>query len=156
MSSDRLAFVSFERASGKFVGFLSIEGAVGSERDPEAVLREATKIYEQSVAGMVSALAEIETARASRTLIPARTVWRLGHIIFELKDELAKLGLQLDGMYEHLTRDLGVNQKWLEKVVSLRRYLPEESLIPESLNWGRCEKGTARIAQRLSSGLASE
>lgn len=156
MTPDKLAFVSFEPARGKFVGFLSIEAAVGSERDPEAVLAEATEVYGQSVAGMRSALGEIETARASGTLIPARKVWRLGHIIFGLTDELAELGLQMDGMYDHLTRDLAVKKKWLEKVVILRRYIPEEAMIPETLNWGRCEKGTRRVAQRLSRGLVPD
>lgn len=153
MTLDNLAFVSFEPANGQFIGFLSMEAAIGSERDPEAVLREATRIYEQSIARMRSVLVEIQTARANRNPIPAHKVWQIGHIVFELRDELERMGLQLDGVYKHLTRDLGVKLKWLEKVVTLRRYIPDKSLIPESLNWGRCEKGTRRVAERLSKGL---
>ena len=156
MSPDNLAFVSFEPARGKFAGFLSIEAALSSERDPEAALAHASEVYGQSVAAMQSALRDIEAARASRRLIPARKVWQLGHIIFELKDELAELGLQLDGMYNHLSRDLPVKKKWLEKVVIMRRYIPEQAMIPETLNWGRCEKGTRRVAQRLSKGLVPD
>jgi len=150
---DKLAFVSFEPGNGRFIGFLSMEAAVSSERDPEAVLREATKIYERSITRMRSILVEVQAARTNRKPIPARKIWQIGHAIFELRDELKRLGLQLDGVYDHLTRDLGVKRKWLEKVVTLRRYIPDESLIPESLNWGRCEKGTRRVAERLSKGL---
>jgi len=150
---DNLAFVSFEPANEQFIGFLSMEAAIDSERDPETVLRKATKIYERSITRMRSILVDIQIARANHNRIPARKVWEIGDIIFELREELERLDLQLDGVYKHLTRDLGVKQKWLEKVVTLRRYLPDKALIPEWLNWGRCEKGTRRVAQRLSKGL---
>lgn len=153
MSLDNPAFVSFEPRSGRFAGFLSMEAVIGSEADPEIMLREATEIYQGCVSRMRSLLVEIDTLRSNRVLIPARKIWQLGHVIFVLREELARLGLQLDGVYDHLTRDLGVKRKWLEKVVIFRRYIPEEGMIPESLNWGRCEKGTARMARRLSKGL---
>jgi len=156
VSLGKLAFVSFEPINGQYMGFLSIEAAISSDRDPEAVLREAANIYEGSIKRMRSILAEIEAARTNHKPIPARKIWQIGHAIFELRDDLRRLGLQLDGVYDHLTRDLGVKRKWLEKVVTLRRYIPDKSLIPESLNWGRCEKGTRRIAERLNKGLPLE
>jgi len=72
-----------------------------------------------------------------------------------LKDSLEILGLQLDSMYKHLTRDLGVKKKWLEKVIILRRYIENEEIIPQSLNWGRCEKGTRKVAKKISEGTYS-
>jgi hypothetical protein len=154
MTLNNLSFVSFEPRDGKFIGFLSMEAAIGSERDPEAILHKATKIYERSIIRIRSILVEIKSARANRKPIAARKIWQIGDIIFELRDNLEKLSLQLDGVYVHLVRDLGVKRKWLEKVIILRRYLPIESLVPKSLNWGRCEKGTRRVAERLSKRLS--
>jgi len=156
MTLDKPAFVSFEPRNEQFRGFLSIEAALGAERDLGDLLREATTIYERYIARMRSVVVEIQVVRANRELIPARKVWQLGDTIFALRDELERQGLQLDGVYDHLTRDLGVKRKWLEKVIILRRYLPDKALIPKSLNWGRCEKGTRRVAQRLSKGLSLE
>lgn len=151
-SLNTLGFVSFELKDGQFVGSLAIEAAIGNKRDPEVVLREATKIYKRSIKRMCSLIADIQNMRHSHKPIPARKIWQLGDAIFELRDDLENLSLQLDGLYSHLVRDLRVQRKWLEKVVILRRYLPKEDFIPESLNWGRCEKGTRRVAQRLRHG----
>ena len=148
-----LAFVSFRPKDRGFLASISLEGLVSREADVEIVLSKAGDVYARQIDAMRSTLADISELRTSNRLIPARSVWRLGDAIFSLKDQLAALSLEVDGLYLHLMRDLGVDRKWLEKVVTLRRYLPEEALIPESLNWGRCEKGTRRIAEKLRTGV---
>jgi len=153
MTSDKLTFVAFEPRDGQFVALLSIEGLFSSDRDPEAVLRKAAEVYQRSTTRMKSLVEEIQASRADRQLVPARKIWNLGDAIFELKRELEKLSLQIDRLYDHLVRDLGAKRKWLEKVIIFRRYLPDEALIPQSLNWGRCEKGTRKAAERLRNGL---
>lgn len=153
MTSDKLAFVAFEPKNGQFVALLSIEGLLSSDRDPEAVLRKAAKVYERSTLRMKSLVAEIQAYRAERKLVPARKIWHLGDAIFELTSQLQELSLEIDRLYAHLVRDLDAKRKWLEKVIIFRRYLPDKELIPESLNWGRCEKGTRRVAERLRDGL---
>lgn len=151
MKRDNLFFVSFEPIR-KFRGFLSIEAVISSEQELEALLSKASEIYENTIAKMSSLIVEIEAARGNRKPIAARKIWQIGDAIFTLRDDLEELGFELDGVYDHLTRDLGVKRKWLEKVITLRRYLSNKELIPESLNWGRCEKGTRRIAERLRLG----
>jgi len=151
---DRLMFVAFEPRNGGFKAFLSVEGLLSGEGDPELVLQEAARVYEASTERMRTLLAEIEGRRASRTLIPARKVWQLGDAIFELTEGLASLSLRLNGVYAHLVRDLGVKRKWLEKAVILRRYVAAQDIMPDSLSWGRLEKGTRRAAEKLSKGLA--
>jgi hypothetical protein len=153
VTSDKLGFVAFEPKNGQFVALLAMEGLLSSQRDPELLLQEAAKVYERSTMRMTSLVAEIQACRAQRKLVPARKIWRLGDAIFELKSDLEELSLQIDGLYDHLVRDLGAKRKWLEKVIIFRRYLPDEALIPESLNWGRCEKGTRKAAERLRNGL---
>lgn len=151
--SNKLKFISFEPKDGRFVGFLSLEAFINSEQDLEFVLKKATHIYERSIAQMRAILADIHTARAKRANISARKIWQLGDTILTLKNDLEKLSLQIDNVYNHLARDLGVKRKWLEKVIIFRRHLPHKGLIPRSLNWGRCEKGTRRVAERLRKGL---
>jgi hypothetical protein len=154
VTSDRLVFVGFEPKDGQFVAFLSIEGLLSTDRNPEAVLRKAAKVYERSTLRMKSLVAEIQACRAERKLVPARKIWHLGDTIFELISQLQELSLEIDRLYDHLVRDLGVKRKWLEKVIIFRRYLPDKEPIPKALNWGCCEKGTRRVAERLRDGLA--
>jgi len=126
-----------------------MEELISSDNDPELTLRKAAKVYEHSIARMRNIVKEIQNFRDNRKLLPARKVWQLGDSIFELQNNLNTLSLQLDGLYDHLVRDLGVKRKWLEKVIIFRRYLPDENAIPQSLNWGHCEKGTRRVAEKL-------
>ncbi len=155
MTPDKLAFMSFEPNEGHFEAFISVDGLLshGREGDPEPLLKEAAHLYETYTGKMRQVMAEIRAHRAARKLVPARKIWQLGNIIFELTGDLASLSFQVNDLYVHLARDLGAKRKWLEKVIIFRRYLPDEEAIPPSLNWGRCEKGTRRIAERLLRGL---
>jgi hypothetical protein len=153
VASGKLSFISFELHDGHFVAFLEMEAVINSEKDPELILRQAEKLYERSVAKMQTLIEEIQATKAKHRSISALKIWELGNAVFKLKDDLEKLSLQLDNVYAHLSRDLGVKRKWLEKVVIFRRYLPSKEFVPKSLNWGRCEKGTRRVAERLRKGL---
>lgn len=153
MTNRKLGFVSFEPINDKFRGYLSMGVVLGSDKEPEILLQKSIKIYENALKKMASIISEIKNSRANRTPVSARKIWQLGNVIFKLRDELEKIDLEIDGIYDHLPRDLEVKRKWLEKVIILRRYLPDIKLIPESLSWGRCEKSTRRKAERLRSGL---
>jgi len=153
VTADKLAFVAFEPRGGQIVALVSIEGLFSSDSDPETVLRKAAEVYERSITRMKSLVEEIQASRADRKVVPARKIWKLGDAIFDLTGQLEELSLQIDRLYDHLVRDLGAKRKWLEKVIIFRRYLPDKELIPSSLNWGRCEKGTRRVAERLRDGL---
>jgi hypothetical protein len=153
MTRDNLAFVSFEPDNERFVPFVSIDQFLSGRRDPELTLKKAADAYRRAIAVMRSLVMEIHDYRMKHKLLPAQSVWELGNSVFVLINELEELSLQLDGVYDHLVRDLGVKRKWLEKVIILRRYVPRKDLIPKSLNWGQCEKGTRRKAERIAKGL---
>ena len=144
------AFISFKPGSnGKFIAFLSLEGLGSFNKDPERILREAAELYERAIGEIRLVIAGISKSRSERKPVSARTVWEVGERIYELKEKLERLCFQLDGLYVHLARDLNVKRKWLEKAVIFRRYLPRENVIPRALNWGKCEKGTRRVAEKL-------
>lgn len=153
MISKNLAFIAVKPIGNQFRAYLSMEAAIISEKDPKELLQEATNIYEDAIGKMTQIVDEIRDARKNRRPVGARQIWQLGDFIFRLRDQLEEIGLQLDSVYEHLARDLEVKSKWLEKVIILRRYLPDKKQLPESLNWGRLEKGTSRKAKQLKSGL---
>jgi len=153
MSKNDLMLVSFKPTEEHFMVFFPMRQFLSSERDLEPVLKEASQLYEHSIRRMRSVINEINTFRKEHRLLPARVIWKLGNLIFELVGNLEKLSLQIDGIYDHLVRDLNVKRKWLEKVIIFRRYLPNQLAIPESLNWGRCEKGTRRVAEKLRQGM---
>lgn len=152
MSQKELSFVSFEMIGTQFRASLTMETFAKTGVDPEVLLQRSASVYEKSIHGMCHIVDEIRAIRENRQLTPARKIWELGDEIFRLTKELAALSLQVDGLYGHLVHDLGVKRKWLEKVVIFRRYLPNKRLIPKSLNWGQCEKGTRKTAERLLSG----
>lgn len=153
MKKGEPAFVSFEPRNDGFVAFLSMERVVSDGVEPELLTRDAAKVYARSIGEMRSLVRQMRSRSLAREPIPARMTWEFGDHIFELVHALNRLGLQLDGMYDHLARDLDVKRKWLEKVVILRRYLPTKDLIPEAMNWGRLEKGTRKKSERLRRGL---
>ena len=155
MSIVKSSFVSFEPANGAFRAFLSMDAALDGDTDPQDLAREAVAVYQRQVGHLRAAVHQIDALRKTRRRVSARKVWQVGDLVFRLTRELADLELELDGLYDHLTRDVGVKRKWLEKAVILRRYVDDVSLIPQSLNWGRIEKGTARAARRIGQGHIS-
>jgi len=135
---------------------LSLDDAFLHDSDLASLLECAARIYQSQVSALAARLAIISEMRRNHVKVPARLVWDVGQDMFTLEERLSAIGLQVDGMYEHLTRDLDVKRKWLEKAVILRRYVPERDSIPAKLNWGRCEKGTRRVAVLIVQGLLKE
>lgn len=146
-------FVSFKKNNEKYDAFIAINGFFSSNDDLELLLSKASALYGSYISKMRALIGIITEFRASRRPLPARKIWQLGDLIFKLVNELNGLSLQIDGIYDHLERDLNAKRKWLEKVVIFRRYIPEERMIPEHLNWGKCEKGTRRVAELIQEGI---
>ena len=150
MKVEVIAFVSFEPIENGFRALLPLDTILSSIEDQQPILLAAAEAYTTSVGRMRSLVVTFTDCRQRRVPIPARKVWLLGEIVFDLINELKLLNLEIDGLYDHLVRDLSVKRKWLEKVIILRRYVPNVEIIPESLPWGRCEKGTKAVAKELA------
>jgi hypothetical protein len=145
-----LTFVTFEPCVDGFLASVEMELALVLNRDIESLLADAAGVYAKSVTGMRSQLAQIEQTRHQRTAVLARSIWDVGDSVFKLTGRLARLSLQLNGLYLHLMRDLGVRRMWLEKVIMFRRHVPKRSLVPPNLPWGRCSRTPRRAAELLS------
>ena len=151
---EKTFFISFEPHKLGFIGFVSLGVLENEEEDPEMLINNCVVIYKLFIDKLRSKLETINGFRQSGRFLPAREIWFMGDIIFEMIEELKKKGVEIDGVYKHLSRDLDVNSKWLEKVIILRRYIKDIGVIPTSLNWGRVEKGTRRKAELLNKGLS--
>ena len=123
---------------------------------PELALQAASALYQRSVAEMQMHLSEMAELKAQRQPITARKVWELGDAALTLVDNLAKTSLAVDGLYEHLVRDLGMNQKRLGTVITFRRHLPDKEFIPASLSWAQCEKSARKVAETLRKGIKED
>jgi hypothetical protein len=153
MTRKEPTFISFKKSDEEYDAFIAISGLFSSNDDLGLLLKKASALYGSYISKMVALMGIITAFRTSRRPLPARKIWQLGDLIFRLVNELNGLSLQIDGMYDHLERDLNAKRKWLEKVIIFSRYIPEEGMIPEDLNWGKCEKGTRRVAERIRKGI---
>lgn len=153
MSKGKLIFVSFQKDEEKHNAFIPMREFLSSNKDIELLLKKATNLYSNTISMMTTAIEEIKEYRSNHRHLPARKIWELGDLIFKLVAGLNELSLQIDGLYEHLERDLEVKRKWLVKVIIFRRYIQEKNSIPQSLNWGKCEKGTRRKAELIEKGI---
>ena len=147
---DQLAFVAFEPREDGFIASVPMEQLDVLGERPEAMLKEASAAYGRSVGVMRSLLSDFERLKANRIAIPARNVWELGNAVLELVETLRQASLELDALYEHLSRDLGINKKRLGNIVTFRRYLPNKNKIPASLHWNQCEKSARGVAEQLA------
>jgi len=146
------SYVSFQPNGNQFIAFVSLDAVSAGDRDLEVVLRDAAACYGDHIWAMRVLIEEMRENRMRRMPIFARRMWVLGDQVLRLIEHLSLLGLELDGVYDHLSRDLGVKRKWLEKAVIFRRHIPVVDAIPESLKWGKCEKGTRKVAERIMKG----
>jgi hypothetical protein len=161
MKLQKLIMVSFKPRASGFSASVPIGEFMLARGSPAVRLARAVRVYEQSLRALSSFAASIIALRSRREVTPARMVWRFGDGVFRLVSKLAEAGVEIDGLYDHLVRDVGLKRKWLEKAVILRRYVPNEAMIPASLNWGRCEKGTRRVAEgiarrKFTAGIAND
>lgn len=150
MNKRRVVTVRLDAEERGFPASMLLEDFLSSGPEAEELLSQVTSVYTEALRNMRSVLTRIAKLRAQRRRIPARTIWQLGDMVFRLKHDLERRGAEIDGLYDHIVRDLGVKRKWIEKVVTFRRYVPDIALVPTSLPWGQCEKGTRKVAQRLA------
>lgn len=144
-----MRFVSLEPVNGQFLARMPVDSLFAKDSDAESLAKEIALIYGQRISSMQCVVRDICALRAARLPVPAQSAWVLGDAIFALRRQLMDLSFEIDDIYAHLVRELGVKRKWLEKVVILRRYVQRIEYIPGNLTWGKLEHGTKRMALSL-------
>ena len=150
-----LALISVEPRDEGFVSSVPMASLDRLGEKPEIALQIACDAYARAVGSMREVLAEIDQLKGRRIPIPARKMWELGDAVVKLGSELEDGFMELDGLNDHLVRDLGINGKRMGTIVTFRRHLPERDLIPESLGWSQCEKQARKVAEELKSAQSA-
>ena len=144
-----LALIAVEPRDDGFVSSVPMASLDRLGDRPEVSLQTACDAYARAVGSMREVLAEIDQLKSRRIPIPARKMWELGDAVVNLGTELEDGFMEIDGLNDHLVRDLGINGKRMGTIVTFRRHLPDRDLIPESLGWSQCEKQARKVAEEL-------
>ena len=147
--------VSFAPEGQKFIAHFPLESLSLIGKHPEKVGEKMSSKYESAVRIMGKELKKMEDMKKKREIISARMMWRFGGKIFSLVDDMEKSSFYVNGLYDHLTRDLGVKKMWLEKVVMFRRHIPNQKFIPPSISWSKCYHSPRIAAKRILDGNIS-
>lgn len=141
-------FVSFKKVDKQYIAFASLEALANPNIEKQLV--EISSIYTSSIASMIKSIKTLQTEKKKEHTMEAATVWDLGNIIFSLIDDLHNFGFEIDNVYDHITQELEIKRKWLEKVIILRRYLPYKLPILSNYTWSYFEKGTKKKAEAIA------
>ena len=85
-----------------------------------------------------------------------KDMWSLGNKIHSFTNGFKKDGFYLNGLYEHLTRDLQVSRDLLERVVIFRSYFSNRSLIPNNMLWREIRYAPRKNAEKLKKTLLNK
>jgi len=80
-------------------------------------------------------------------------MWDLGDQIHRFNNTLKRDGFYLNGLYEHLVRDLQVSRDLLKKVITFRSYFPNSKLIPNDMVWKEVRYAPRKNAEELMKKL---
>jgi hypothetical protein len=149
--SGATCFVSFVTESGQFQAQLHMLSVTALTDDLSHTAKRAAAIYSRRVSKMRHLIQAAEKRKLARKPVLARQMWLLGEEVIQCVSELAKLNLQLDGLYEHLTLHLGVKRMWLEKVIIFRTHLQDIKHLPHGYPWGLCRDSPKKAALALLS-----
>jgi len=151
MTGTTKKFVSFKMEFEKCTASLHADNFLELSEDAEKLLSKASIVYKTRINAIESILNDIQNTKSKRSPLKARQAWQIGDEVIKLTNNLGKINLQIDDIYEHLERDLGLKKDFLTKIITFRRYMREKNLIPRSLNWRRCRTRPRLIAIALSS-----
>jgi len=136
----------------KFVGSVSLQELITRDETQISLssrTKRATKKYEQCLAQCKRILSRIERY-PSANQTPLKDMWSFGNGIHRLAKSLRRDGFYLNGLYDHLTRDLNVSRDLLERVVVFRSHLENRSLIPKDMIWKDVRYAPGKNAKKLN------
>jgi len=149
MTGDSRTAVAFRPEGSGYLASFSLEHLAASSGEMESVLQKASKAYGKRIRRMRSTLEENGRLRKARKSVPAVLMWDVGDEIFSLMEDLGQYNLEIDDLYGHLVRDLGVSRSTLKKVVAARRYFPERQDLPRDLEWSAIREAPKKYAKQL-------
>jgi len=149
-------FISFEKKRGGFVGYLSMESLSNAEIDHNRVIMDAVKVYSVFIRYAKRKINGLQREKKQKGFILARSMWKLGDKIFQLVDDLKAMGLEIDDLYAHLTRDLNKNKTWLSRVIAFRSHVQYQRDVQKDARWSRFVESPRKQIELMRKTAGSE
>ena len=153
---DPLASVAFKKRGTTYQGSVPLRDLALLRNDPAETMRIVTAAYENAVADIKSWQSDTRLLHRSKISLSARKAWELGDIIGRLADDVEAHGCQIEKLYDHLELHARLPAKRATSFVTLRRYVPDPSLIPDNLRWNDILKTVKTSGQAIASGTYRE
>lgn len=138
--------LTFEPREDAYIASLSLRDLHSAPHDIDRRLNEAAYVYSDAIEKMRTILEENERLRKENRVVPAVLMWDLGNTIFELLDTVSSRGFEVEDLYTHLVRDLGVSKSTLKRVISARRHIPNRKMLAPDISWGSLKDAPKRYA----------
>jgi len=136
----------------KFTSSISLQDFMGSKikknNDLSRQTKKASAEYEKFIRECKTIIGKVKK-EDSINQASLKDMWNLGDKIHRFTNNLKKDGFYLDGLYEHLVRDLQVSRSLLEKVVIFRSHFPSSLLIPSNMLWKEVRDAPRKNAEKL-------
>jgi len=149
-------FVSFRMNGDDCVAAVPLREIQSGRILDENKLKEVANIYAKSIHDMKIILENLETTKSKKIPMLAVDIWDLGDKIVSLIETINKKGFTIDGVYDHLIRDLGRKKQWLKKIIIFRKNLPDRNMIPNDLKWSVCKDAPRYSAKLILKGESLE
>lgn len=140
------------KGEAKFVASVSLKDFLArkdEQTDLDLEVKKAADQYQELVDNCRSIIDRIQKQKKILNRVSVKEMWRLGDAIHNFAGLLRKVGFCLDGLYEHLSRDLDIRRSLIEKVIIFRSYLKNPGLIPDNILWKEVWQAPRRVAVSL-------
>lgn len=139
--------MTFQPEESSFQATFSIRDLNNLPDNAPTIAKKASQVYLKRINNIINFLKDRDKMRREKKTIPAILMWNLGDQIFQLIADLARLNVEIEDLYYHLSRDTGVSSSTLEKVIAFRRYFPNKKMFSSSLKWWRVREAPKRYAR---------
>jgi len=140
-----------DKSEPKFIGSVSLQEFM-EDRVKRGNLnnqtKEVAKKYEKLIEECKTIINKVKKGD-SINQASLKDMWSLGDKVHRFTNSLKKDGFYLNGLYEHLVRDLQVSRDLLEKVIIFRSHFPNHSLIPKEMLWKEIRYAPRQNAEKL-------
>ena len=138
----------FQPEEQNYLATLSLKDLPDVPNNLEQILHKASRAYDRRIKRMRELAEENQNLRRKRTPTPAVLMWDLGDEIFKLIEDLDACGVEIEDLYYHLTRDIGISKSTLKRVVAVRRYIPERITLPINSKWSFFKGAPKKYARK--------
>ncbi len=142
--------VKFIPRTSRFAAAIRVDGQVGWPRFLDHVPKDLAEVYAMRIRNMRLILEANERRKRRGEPVLARSIWGLGNRIFLLRRDVElRFWMEIEDLYGHLERDLGLSRQTLSRIVTLRRYVPQMKMIPPGLTWSAISSSPKRFGEGL-------